>query len=91
VQRRDLRSHFRKKWQTLSIQEQDTAAQNLLKTCLTSTILPKAKTIACYIANDGEVDPVKIIDYCWQQGKCVLLPALHPFSKDRSVPRFSDR
>jgi 5-formyltetrahydrofolate cyclo-ligase len=81
VQRRDLRSHFRKKRQTLSIQEQDTAAQNLLKTCLTSTILPKAKTIACYIANDGEIDPVKIIDYCWQQGKCVLLPVLHPFSK----------
>lgn len=81
LQRQSLRTQFRKKRKQLSIQEQYTAAHSLLTTCLTSTILTQAKTIACYIANDGEIDPKSIIDYCWQQGKSVLLPVLHPFSK----------
>ncbi|PKG93361.1 5-formyltetrahydrofolate cyclo-ligase [Paraglaciecola sp. MB-3u-78] len=80
-QRQAIRSDYRKKRQALSSKEQSTAAHNLLKTCLTSTTLAQSKTIACYIANDGEIDPVAIIDYCWQQGKRVLLPVLHPFSK----------
>ena len=81
VQRQNIRSQYRKKRQTLSAQEQSTAASNLLTTCLASTTLAQAKTIACYMTNDGEIDPIKIVDYCWQQGKCVLLPVLHPFSK----------
>lgn len=79
--RQEVRSDYRKKRQALSFQEQFTAASELLKTCLRTTILAKAKTIACYIANDAEVDPAAIIHYCWQQGKCVLLPVLHPCSK----------
>ena len=81
VQRQLIRTKYRKKRQALSAHQQATAANNLLNTCLTSTNLAQAKTIACYIANDGEIDPKAIIDYCWQQGKCVLLPVLHPFSK----------
>ena len=81
VQRQNVRSQFRKKRQALSVQEQFTAANNLLPTCLAATTLAQAKTIACYIANDGEISPIEIINYCWQQGKCVLLPVLHPFCK----------
>jgi len=81
VQRHKIRTEYRKKRQALSAQQQSTAANKLLTTCISSTTLPQAKTIACYIANDGEIDPHAIIDYCWQQGKCVLLPVLHPFSK----------
>jgi 5-formyltetrahydrofolate cyclo-ligase len=81
MQRQIIRTDYRKKRQALSYQEQSIAANDLLKTCLTSTTLAKAETIACYIANDGEIDPIAIIEYCWQQGKHVLLPVLHPFSK----------
>lgn len=81
MHRQKTRIEYRKKRQALSTQEQSIAAQKILTTCLTSTILTKAKTIACYIANDGEIDPVAIINYCWKRGKCVLLPVLHPFSK----------
>lgn len=81
MQRQKIRSEFRKKRQALSQQQQSSAASKLLTTCLASTKLSQAKTIACYIANDAEIDPISIIDYCWQQGKCVLLPVLHPFSK----------
>ncbi|GAC21456.1 5-formyltetrahydrofolate cyclo-ligase [Paraglaciecola arctica] len=79
--RQKIRTEYRNKRQALSAQQQSTAANNLLTTCLSSTTLAQAKTIACYIANDGEIDPKAIIEYCWQHGKSVLLPVLHPFSK----------
>lgn len=81
MQRQVVRSDYRIKRQALSYQEQSIAANKLVTTCLASTTLAKSKTIACYIAHDGEIDPIAIIDYCWQQGKRVLLPVLHPFSK----------
>jgi 5-formyltetrahydrofolate cyclo-ligase len=81
IQRQKIRTEFRNKRQALSPTQQSTAASKLLTTCLASTKLSQAKTIACYIANDGEIDPKAIINYCWQQGKSLLLPVLHPFSK----------
>lgn len=79
MQRQKIRTEYRNKRLALSAQQQSTAAHNLLSICLSSTSLAQAKTVACYIANDGEIDPIAIIKYCWQQGKCVLLPVLHPF------------
>ncbi|MEP1444850.1 MAG: 5-formyltetrahydrofolate cyclo-ligase [Paraglaciecola sp.] len=79
--RQQIRQEYRKKRQMLSPLLQAEAATQILTTCLESTPLLKAKTIACYIANDSEVNPQKIINYCWHQGKSVLLPVLHPFSK----------
>jgi 5-formyltetrahydrofolate cyclo-ligase len=81
LERQKFRHTYRKNRKMLSPLHQVEAATKILTTCLTSTTLPQVKTIACYIANDGEIDPQAIIDYCWQQGKCVLLPVLHPFSK----------
>jgi 5-formyltetrahydrofolate cyclo-ligase len=81
VKRQIIRTDYRNKRQMLSAEQQSIAANKILNTCIKSTQLDKVQTIACYIANDGEIDPTAIIDYCWQQGKSVLLPALHPFSK----------
>ena len=79
--RKACRKNYRKKRQALSYQQQSIAAHDLLSVCIASTALSQVNTVACYIANDGEIDPIAIINYCWQQGKCVLLPVLHPFSK----------
>lgn len=79
--RQQIRLEYRKKRQQLSPLHQAEAASQILTSCLQSTGLPQAKTIACYIANDSEVNPQKIIQFCWQQGKRILLPVLHPFSK----------
>ncbi len=79
--RKVYRKVYRKKRQALSYQEQSIAAHDLLSVCIASTTLSQVKTVACYIANDGEIDPIAIINYCWQQGKYVFLPVLHPFSK----------
>jgi 5-formyltetrahydrofolate cyclo-ligase len=81
LERQHTRQKYRTKRKMLSPLQHAEAATQILTTCLESTLLPKAETIACYIANDGEINPQKIIEYCWAQEKCVLLPVLHPFSK----------
>jgi 5-formyltetrahydrofolate cyclo-ligase len=81
LERQQIRQTYRKNRQMLSPLHQAEAATKILTTCLASTRLPLAKTIACYVANDAEINPQKIIKYCWEQGKNVLLPVLHPFSK----------
>lgn len=35
-----------------------------------------ARHVACYLANDGELDIDELILRCWQQGKTVYLPVL---------------
>ena len=45
----------------------------------------KPLKIALYLANDGELDPLPFIQWCWQQSLAqaieVYLPVIHPFSK----------
>jgi 5-formyltetrahydrofolate cyclo-ligase len=38
----------------------------------------KAKSIACYLPNDGEVDTQKVIEYCWQRNISIVLPVIDP-------------
>lgn len=79
--RQQIRAMFRQKRRLLSTLQQQQAAQQVLTTVIQSTQLKKAQTVACYLANDGEVNPQAIIEYCWQHNKTLLLPVLHPFSQ----------
>jgi 5-formyltetrahydrofolate cyclo-ligase len=79
--RKQLRAVFRQKRRGLSAEQQQQANLQVLSTCLQSTSLSEAKTVACYLANDSEISSQAIIEYCWQHNKRVLLPVLHPFSK----------
>lgn len=81
LDRQYIRQQCRTRRKRLSPLQQAEAANKILTTCLTSTQLSVVKTVACYVANDGEINPQEIVKYCWQQGKCVLLPVLHPFSQ----------
>lgn len=40
-----------------------------------------SKSIACYLSNDGEIDPYPIIEHAWFSGKKVFLPVLSPLKK----------
>ena len=40
----------------------------------------QAKTIAIYLTNDGELDTMPFIHWCWQRGITVCIPRIHPFS-----------
>lgn len=76
--RQKLRQHFRSQRNQLSVEQQNSAAKSSLQVCLESTPLSKVNTVACYLANDGELDPSAIIQFCWQQKIRVVLPVLDP-------------
>lgn len=38
----------------------------------------QARSLAAYLANDGEIDPTPLIRLAWRLGKRVYLPVLHP-------------
>jgi len=81
LNRKQLRALFRQKRQRLSERQQQQASLQILSTCLQSSPLAEAHTVACYLANDSEISSQAIIEYCWQHNKRVLLPVLHPFCK----------
>lgn len=80
-----IRSQFRAKRRQLSNEQQLQAANQVLNTCQQHLNIEQSDTVACYLANDGEINPQEIIQYFWQHNKKVLLPVLHPFAKGHLV------
>ena len=80
-----LRRHYRHLRRTLSPEEQELAAHNLLTTCLRYPAFLQATIVAFYQANDGEIATHALIDYCWQQAKTVLLPVIDPLQPEQLV------
>lgn len=52
------------------------AAQRIAKLIAKQHWFRSARSLALYFANDGEIDPVLLIDEACRQGKCLLLPRL---------------
>lgn len=74
-----FRRHFRALRKQLSDQQQKTAANALATRFIQSGLFRDAQNIAVYLANDGEIDTIGLIHACWDAGKRVFLPVLHPF------------
>jgi 5-formyltetrahydrofolate cyclo-ligase len=74
-----MRQLYRARRNNLSPEQQGLAGEKLLQQCQTMTCFEKAKYIACYLANDGEISLQPLIEYCWAVNKTVCLPVLHPF------------
>lgn len=79
--RKQIRSHIRSLRKSLTKQQQHTASQQLITQLTATDLIKPYQNIALYLANDGELNPDKLIEYCWQQQANVYLPVLHPFSK----------
>jgi len=77
--RAELRKTIRVRRQALSKKEQQQASKLMLQRLSTHKKVQAAQTIALYLSNDGELDLMPFIDWCWQQNKQVYLPVLHPF------------
>ncbi|MGJ8679849.1 5-formyltetrahydrofolate cyclo-ligase [Paraglaciecola sp.] len=77
-ERQVLRQYFRKQRNQVPEQQQNQSALTSLQVCLRATKLAEVNTVACYLANDGELDPKVIIEHCWQQNIQVVLPVLNP-------------
>lgn len=73
-----LRSEKRTMRQQLSRMQQCTHAEDLANLVCRLPPFINSKRIACYLANDGEIDPIYIIQTAWQMRKQVYLPVLSP-------------
>ena len=78
--RNQIRSSIRTKRKSLSDVEQQNLSNELLEQLAARPDVLAANNIALYLANDGELDPMLFIQWCWQHNKNVYLPVLHPFS-----------
>jgi len=67
--------------QQLSTRRQNQASALLVKRLISHSKVIKANNIALYLANDGELDTMPFIQWCWQQNKNIFLPVIHPFSQ----------
>ena len=79
--RQSIRQHIRTKRKMLSNTDQILSAVSLAKKLQANEHVITAKSIALYLANDGELNLAPFISWCWQQEKEVYLPVVHPFSK----------
>jgi len=58
--------------------EQSHHAQALANHICRSRVFINSHRLACYLANDGEIDPQWIIERAWEMHKQVYLPVLSP-------------
>jgi len=79
--RNQLRKDTRNKRRDLSFHQQNLHAQSVAHLVCRHKLFLNAKRIACYLAEDGEIDPTHIIEKAWQQKKDVYLPVLPPTGK----------
>ena len=79
--RAQIRVDIRALRQQLTKSDQQHASSAISEKLAKHSHIIKANSIAVYLANDGELDLVDFIDWCWQQNKQVYLPVIHPFCK----------
>jgi 5-formyltetrahydrofolate cyclo-ligase len=72
----NLRSNLRKQRRNLTEIQQLVAADRLLDNVLRLPRFRSSNHIACYLPNDGEIDPTPVIQAVLNQGKHCYLPVL---------------
>jgi len=68
--RREMRNHRR----ALGEVQRQAAAAALLKNLLTLDAFNAAETMAMYLVNDGEIDPVDAMRWCWVNNRKTYVP-----------------
>lgn len=78
--RQYIRQLIRQRRRELSEQQQQQAALSVCQRIQRHPKVLDAQSIALFLSFDGELNTQPLIEWCWQQGKAVYLPVLHPFS-----------
>lgn len=81
--RQQLRQDIRRKRRALTRTEQLRAAKRLHTQLCRRPDFIRARHIALYLPNDGEIDPRPLLESCWKMGKKTYLPVLHPILHNR--------
>lgn len=71
-----LRREMRAKRRALSAAEGHKASQQAARQLSRQGIFLRARHVACYLANDGELSPQPLMEMAWRMGKQVYLPVL---------------
>ncbi|MGM0782569.1 MAG: 5-formyltetrahydrofolate cyclo-ligase [Pseudomonadota bacterium] len=78
--RRRLRRELRRRRRTLSTRQQRLAAEALCHRLRRLPEVKRARRVALYLPNDGEIDPQPLIPWLRRRGARVYLPVLRPLS-----------
>jgi 5-formyltetrahydrofolate cyclo-ligase len=79
----DNRSKIRKQRQQLSLARRQQAAQAASRQCFSLARFQSAKHIALYLAVNGELDTLPLLERAHAMGKHCYLPVLHPVAHNR--------
>jgi 5-formyltetrahydrofolate cyclo-ligase len=80
-QRGPLRRALRERRRALAPRERARAARGLARELLRHPAYRRARSLAVYLARDGELDPELLVHRAWASGRRVFLPVLidHPW------------
>ena len=79
----DLRRNLRAKRSSLSHDEQRRAANRLAANAASTRLFLVSRRIACYLPNNGEIDPGSVMAHIWRMRKTCYLPVLSRLTHDR--------
>ncbi|WP_341304317.1 5-formyltetrahydrofolate cyclo-ligase [Pseudomonas sp. TMP25] len=85
LSRVQLRRHLRTQRRALSRHAQRQAAQGVYKQLAQHPLFRRARHIALYLANDGEIDPRLLLQAAQHRGKATYLPVLSPWPRSKMV------
>lgn len=83
--RKSLRQQLRALRRSLSRQQQQQASERLALNLGKTASLRRARHIAVYLPNDGEIDPREFVHGARKRGVSFYLPVLHPIHRGRLV------
>ncbi|HAF90698.1 MAG TPA: 5-formyltetrahydrofolate cyclo-ligase [Pseudomonas sp.] len=85
LSRAALRRQLRQARRSLSPLEQRLAAQRLYRLLAQHPLFRRARHIALYLPNDGEIDPRPLLRAAQRRGKATYLPVLDPWPRTRMI------
>ncbi len=80
---RALRQSIRARRRLIPSADARRCAGQLAQACRRDPLILNSQRVAAYLAADGEMDPLPLIEYLWSLGKTVYLPVLVPFTRNR--------
>ncbi|TWC41610.1 5-formyltetrahydrofolate cyclo-ligase [Pseudomonas sp. SJZ079] len=83
--RPQLRRQLRQTRRALAPQAQRQAARRLYRQLTQHPLFRRAKHIALYLPNDGEIDPRPLLRAAQRRGKATYLPVLNPWPRTKMV------
>ena len=84
-----IRAQMRQQRRGINLYERQQASASISNNIIRSSAFMKARHIALYLSNDGEIDLSSIFHTAWQRGKHCYLPVLNKYGKKLSFAPYT--